>query len=165
MCSKETALVPSSSWHRSLTKGPTRRACEGADVILFAYGSGWLAAALLASTIGLAGLRSLLHRWRQPVATGWLRAHNWLGAAATTLGVGHGLGSITRAQLPAGAEVGLWAASFAMGLLVWEAVLGLTLSAAGPPQRRRLRRRHLAMMLVVVALVALHVALDGPLPR
>jgi len=134
-------------------------------VTLFTYGSGWLAAALLAAAISAAGLTRVLRRPHAPAAVGWLRSHNGLGAAAATLGVVHGLGSITRAQLSLGADVGLWVASAAMALLVWEAVLGLLLSAPGTPQRHRLRRRHLALMVALVVTVTAHVLLNGPVPR
>jgi hypothetical protein len=71
---------------------------------------------------------------------------------------------VTRAQLLFGAEVGLCAASAAMMLLVWEAVLGLLLSAPCPAQRHRLRRRHLVLMAALVMLVTVHVQLNGPVP-
>ena len=131
---------------------------------LFTYGSGWLGAALLAAAVAVAGLTRVLRRQHGPAAPGWLRSHNGLGAAAATLGVVHGLGSVTRAQLPLGAEVGLWVAGAAMALLVWEAVLGLLLSAPGTPHRDRLRRRHLALMVALVVMVTVHVLLNGPVP-
>jgi hypothetical protein len=81
-----------------------------------------------------------------------------------TLGLVHGLGSVTRAQLPPGAEAGLWMASAAMYLLVSEAVLGLYLREPGSPWRPRLRRWHLALMLMAVVAVTVHVVLDGPFP-
>ena len=132
---------------------------------LFTYGSGWLVAAFLAAAIAAAGLTHVLRRRHGPAAAGWLRSHNGLGAVAATLGVVHGLGSVTRAPLPLGAEVGLWAASAAMVLLVWEAVLGLLLRAPGTPHRDRLRRRHLALMVALVVTVTAHALLNGPVPQ
>ena len=132
---------------------------------LFTYGSGWLVAAFLAAAIAAAGLTHELRRRHGPAAAGWLRSHNRLGVAAATLGVVHGLGSVTRAPRPLNAEVGLWVASAAMALLVWEAVLGLLLSAPGTPHRDRLRRRHLALMVALVVTVTAHVLLNGPVPR
>jgi hypothetical protein len=104
-------------------------------VTLFTYGSGWQAAALLAVAILTAGLTHLRRRPPRRHAPGWLRLHTWLGGAAATLGLVHGLGSVTRAQLPPGAGVGLWVASAAMYLVVAEAVLGLYLRAPGTPRR------------------------------
>ena len=132
---------------------------------LFTYGSGWLVVAFLAAAIAAAGLTHQLRRRHRPAAAGWLRSHNGLGAAAATLGVVHGLGSVTRAQLPLSAEVGLWAAGAAMVLLVWEAVLGLLLSAPGTPHRDRLRRHHLALMVALVVTITVHVLLNGPVPQ
>jgi hypothetical protein len=134
-------------------------------VALFTSGSGWLLAALLAAAIAAAGLTHVLRLPHGPAAAGWLRSHNGLGAAAAPLGVVYGLGSVTRTQLPLGAEVGLWMAGTAMVLLVWVAVLGLLLSAPGTPHRDRLRRRHLALMVALVVTVTAHVLLNGPVPQ
>lgn len=132
---------------------------------LFTYGSGWLAVVFLAAAIGMAGVTRALRRPHGPATSGWLRSHNALGAAAAALGVVHGLGSVTRAQLPLGAEVGLWVASAAMIMVVWEAVLGLLLIAPGTLQRHRLRQRHLALMLALALMVTVHVVLNGLVPR
>ena len=132
---------------------------------LVTYGSGWLAAALLAVAILAAGLTFVRRRASTRPTTGWVRAHNWIGGAAATVGITHGMLSVTRDQLAVGAEIGLWVASAAAALLIWEAGLGVLLSAPHTPHRARLRRRHLAIMLALVVAVTVHVVLNGPVPR
>src|SRR5579884_2595342 len=124
---------------------------------LVAYGTGWLAAPSLA----------LLRRLHRPAARALerrLRPHYRLGGTAAALGVLHGLVSITRAPLPAGAEAGLWLACGAAVALVFAAALGAGLRALGGIERERARRRHLALFVAAVVLGGLHVLLNGPLP-
>lgn len=101
---------------------------------------------------------------RQPWQA-WLRAHAGLSAAATVLGVGHAIASITEQRLPPAQELGLVLASAAAGLLVLQALIGLSLR--DPTERRRasVRRSHRLAAAGVVVLVALHAVLNGPLPR
>ncbi len=131
---------------------------------LFPYVSGWLAAALLGGASALALLRVYRRRtshspWR------WPHAHNRLGAAAAAVGLTHGLLSVTRATLPLPAALGLWIASLAAVVLVWEAVVGLLLTSAASASRRPLRWRHRWLMGALVVLVSIHVILAGPWPR
>jgi hypothetical protein len=125
--------------------------------------TGWAAAALF----GVAIAASLVNRWRlsagRSFSIGWFRAHNWLGAAATVAGVAHCLSSVTRTNLPAGEEVGIWAGAAAVGLLVLTAFAGSGLSGAKPNTRRRIRRNHVVTMFAVLAVGIVHTALNGPL--
>lgn len=125
--------------------------------------TGWIAAALF----GVAVVSSLVNRWRlsegRTFSMGWFRAHNWLGAAAAVAGIAHCLSSVTRATLPAGEEVGIWAGAAAVGLLVLTAFAGSGLSGAKRDARRRIRRNHVATMFAVLAAGAVHTVLNGPL--
>ena len=97
----------------------------------FDTATGWIAAA----AFGLALLASVMNRLR--LSTGrrfsfaWFRAHNWLGAIAAVMGVGHCLSSVHRETLPVGEEIGIWAGAVATGLLVLTAFAGSSLSGAG----------------------------------
>src|ERR1700722_15799279 len=125
--------------------------------------TGWVAAALF----GVALLSSLVNRSRLKArlsfSMGWFRAHNWLGAVATVAGVAHCLSSVTRTNLPAGEEVGIWAGAAAVGLLVLTAFAGSGLSSAKRERRIRIRRNHVATMFAVLAVGIVHTALNGPL--
>jgi len=125
--------------------------------------TGWIAAA----AFGLALLASVMNRLR--LSTGrrfsfaWFRAHNWLGAIAAVMGVGHCLSSVHRETLPVGEEIGIWAGAVATGLLVLTALAGSSLSGAGRDSRKRIRRTHVATMFAVLAVGIVHTALNGPL--
>jgi hypothetical protein len=88
-----------------------------------------------------------------------------LAYAAGAVGIAHSVLSISRAPRPAAAEAGLWMASLAALLLVVQLVLGSRLREPAVAGRPRLRRAHLWLMVAVLGLVALHVLLDGALPR
>jgi|SRR5579884_1790112 len=134
---------------------------------LIVYGTGWLAAAALACAVPLPLALDLLRRLGRPAARALERRlglHYRLGGAAAILGVLHGLTSITRAPLPAGAEAGLWLACAAAAVLVFTAALGTGLRHLNGIERERARRRHLALFAVATVLGGLHAVLNGPLP-
>lgn len=105
-------------------------------------------------------LRRRLHR---PVRS--LRPHYVLGYAAAGLAIAHSVLSISRRQVPPAAEVGLWLGSVAALVIVVQVVTGRGLRDVAAAARGRLRTIHLVLMGAVLVLVALHVALNGPLPR
>src|SRR5579864_997805 len=110
------------------------------------YATGWVAAAALAAAI-LVALRNLA--WRRAsraIGSLWFRAHYWLGTAAVLLGVGHCLSSVTRARLPLGPEIGIWAAAAAAAVLVATGLIGGSLRGAPPRDRAQIRRNHLLAM-------------------
>lgn len=125
--------------------------------------TGWIAAGLF----GVAIVSALVNRWRLSAglsfSMGWFRAHNWLGAVAAVAGVAHCLSSVTRSNLPAGEEVGIWAGAAAVGLIVLTAFAGSGLSGAKRDARPRIRRNHVATMFAVLAVGIVHTALNGPL--
>src|ERR1019366_2871011 len=125
--------------------------------------TGWIAAGLFGVAIGWA----LGTRWRPSAgwsfSMGWFRAHNWLGAVAAVAGVAHCLSSVTRSNLPAGEELGIWAGAAAVGLIVLTAFAGSGLSGAKRDARPRIRRNHVATMFAVLAVGIVHTALNGPL--
>jgi hypothetical protein len=128
------------------------------------YGTGWLSAGLIAAAVPGPLLNYLLRRWGRR-APGWLyRWHYGLGTSAAVVAMGHTVVSLTRAQLPLSAEIGLWLASAAAALVVGEVVLGATMRGMGGRELARARRYHLVFMAALVATVALHAVLDGPLP-
>jgi hypothetical protein len=127
------------------------------------YGTGWLAAALIAAAIPGPLLNHLLRRSRRR-APAWLyRWHYGLGASAAVAAVVHTIVSLTRAHLSLPAEVGLWLASVAVALVVGETVLGAAMRGMAGVELGRARRYHLAIMAAVVVAVTLHAVLNGGL--
>lgn len=87
----------------------------------------------------------------------WL--HFWVGyliAGLTVLHVGMVMESMGRANV-----VGIWAASAALSLLVFEIVLGLSLKDPGLSGRRVLRRIHFWGMVSFVAALGIHLVFNG----
>jgi hypothetical protein len=105
----------------------------------------------------------LRRRLRRPVRS--LGLHYVLGYAAAGLAIAHSILSISRRQVPPAAEVGLWLGSMAALAVVAQVMTGRGLRDVATAARRRLRTIHLVLMGAVLVLVALHVVLNGPLPR
>lgn len=107
----------------------------------------------------------LRHRVALPRLLVALRPHYVLGYLAAGLAIAHSVLSITRRPVPLGAEIGLWLGSAAALALVVQVITGRGLREAARTARGRLRTFHLVLMIVVLVLIALHVALNGPLPH
>lgn len=131
---------------------------------LVVYGSGWLAAALMAAAISGPSINYLLGRLRRPQQSWVNRWHYRLGLIAAAVATLHTFISITRSWFPLLAEVGLVMASAAFGLVAMQALIGATMRSAHGQELRRARRYHLAIAAALVIAVGLHVALNGPLP-
>ncbi len=85
--------------------------------------------------------------------------HFWVGyviLALSTVHTGTVMGAMGRAN-----SAGIWAATGAFFLLVFEIVLGLNLKEERLPVRRPLRRLHFWTMAVFVVALGLHLWLNG----
>ena len=131
---------------------------------LVTYGTGWIAAFLLLGALTMPLVMWLRGLVGKALPRRWLRPHYWLGTAAASAGVGHCFLSITRARLPIGPEFGLWLASAAAVVIVFEAFIGRALRDPGAINRQRTRQYHLGFMLALLISGGLHVLLNGPLP-
>lgn len=92
---------------------------------------------------------------------GYLRRlwpHFWVGYAISVLTIVH-VGLVMGAMGRANAA-GIWAATVALLLLVFEIVVGLSLREVGV-ERRRLRRVHFWIMTAFVTSLGVHVLLNG----
>ena len=94
-----------------------------------------------------------------------LRPHYVLGYTATAGALTHSVLSITTRPLPPAAQTGLWLASVAAALVVAQVLVGRSLRDPSPAGRARRRAVHLTLLGCILALVGLHAALNGPLPR
>ena len=57
---------------------------------------------------------------------------------------------------------GLWLATYALGLIFLQLLLGLTLRYVGPRAAQALRRIHFVLMIGIAGLVLSHLWLNGP---
>jgi hypothetical protein len=87
-----------------------------------------------------------------------LRPHYWLGYALAALSTVHG--SLVGPAMARSDQTGIWAATFAWGLLFVQVALGLALQG-GTANRRRVRRIHFWSMLLLSGLVVVHVWRNG----
>jgi hypothetical protein len=94
-----------------------------------------------------------------------LKPHYVLGYAGAGVAIAHSIVSITRRPLPPAEEVGLWLGSVAALVLVVQVLAGRGLRDVAMAGRARLRTLHLRLMIAALVLIAIHVALNGPLPR
>lgn len=85
--------------------------------------------------------------------------HFWMGYIILALSVVHP-GTVMRAMGRAN-SAGIWAATGAFFLLLFEIVLGLNLKEERLPARRPLRRLHFWTMTAFVAALGLHLWLNG----
>jgi hypothetical protein len=117
---------------------------------LFAWtaSTGWLAVFLLAAAIGIPflarrGVGLWPHYWSGFVAFGAALAHAWIPMSA--------------GRVAGYDQAGLWLATAALGLMLWQVGLGVTLRGARGSDRARIRRTHFLSMLGIVALVITHI--------
>lgn len=85
--------------------------------------------------------------------------HFWTGyfaAALTMVHVGASMRAMGRAN-----EAGIWAATGALLLLVFEIVVGLSLREGGRRARKTLRRIHFRIMICFAVLLVLHLSVNG----
>lgn len=85
--------------------------------------------------------------------------HFWVGyliAGLTVLHVGLAMGLMRRAE-----ATGIWGATAALFMLIFEIVLGLSLKDPGLSRRRVLRRIHFWVMVSFIAALGIHLVFNG----
>ena len=90
-----------------------------------------------------------------------LIAHFWIAPAVLAISFVHAWIPMASGHMPRTSMNGLWLATYALGLMFVQIVLGIALRYFGLRTARVLKRVHLALMLGIVALVLLHLALNG----
>jgi hypothetical protein len=129
--------------------------------------TGWLVAALLAVQIGLP---FFLRRVRKggvkgepsdaggsPLLGASMRWHYLLGFILPAAALAHGWIPMGSGHMPHTNMTGLWLATYALGLLFLQLVIGLTVQRV---RVKGLRRVHFFTMLVVAALAISHMLLN-----
>jgi hypothetical protein len=115
--------------------------------------TGWFAALLLVVGIGfpyLAGRGTKL----------W--PHYWLGFLVFGVALAHAWIPMSAGRVSGYDQAGLWLATAALLLMMWQVGLGLTLRASRGADRISLRRTHFASMLGIAVLIAAHVLRNRP---
>jgi hypothetical protein len=123
--------------------------------------SGWGAVALFGS--GLA-MPYLLRRTR-PAKTPYLRRmwpHFWLGYLAFLTSFAHAWFTMRSGNMRGINAAGVWIATFALLIMLWQIAVGLMLRDPTQSNRRALRRTHFLTMALVTGLIVVHVTLNRP---
>jgi len=121
--------------------------------------SGWAAVALFGS--GLAMPYLLRRRAKTP----YLRRmwpHFWLGYLAFLVSFAHAWFTMRGGNMRGINAAGVWIATVALLIMLWQVAVGLMLRDPGQSNRRVLRRTHFWTMAMVAGLIVMHVALNKP---
>jgi len=88
--------------------------------------------------------------------------HFWLGPAVFLISFIHAWIPMASGKLPQTSMQGLWLATYALGLVFVQLLLGLALRFSRLRSLGILRRVHFVLLLGIVALVLSHLWLNGP---
>jgi hypothetical protein len=112
---------------------------------------GWLSVALLVVLIAIPYFRT----------RSLMQAHYWLAPVIAIISLVHAWIPMSSGHMPHTSMNGLWLATYALGALFLQLLVGLLTRYAGPPRAALMRRLHFALMLVVVVLIVSHLWLNG----
>ena len=115
--------------------------------------TGWAVVLLLAVLVAIPYLARLLN-WSS------LLPHYGLGLLLPGAAILHASFPMSHLRMAGFAAAGLFLATGALALILWQAGLGLVLRSAAGSERRRLRRRHFVTMTIVATLVLTHIGLN-----
>lgn len=129
---------------------------------------GWASLVLLAVVVAIPYLRrsSSLGSHGSPEAAprpylSALASHYWLAPAVLVISFVHAWIPMASGRMPQTSMRGLWLATYALGVIFLQLVIGLALRYVGPRVAHAMRRVHFLLMLGIVALVLSHVSLNG----
>jgi len=123
--------------------------------------SGWGAIALVGSGIAMPYLLRRTRGAKSP----YLRRmwpHFWLGYLAFLVSFAHAWLTMRSGDMRGTSLAGVWVATIALLIMLWQIAVGLMLRAPAQSNRRVLRRTHFWTMTLVAGLIAVHVALNRP---
>lgn len=119
---------------------------------------GWVAALLLVATVSVPYLVRAAPASDAPRRR-WMGVHFWIGPSVFLVAFIH-------AWLPMSAGVarqglaGIWLATFALLVMVWQVAMGVRLRGSDVARRESRRRRHFWTMTAIVVLVLAHIAIN-----
>ena len=130
---------------------------------------GWASLVLLAVVVAIPYLRRIPSRPSADSAAatarpylGALAPHYWLAPAVLVISFVHAWIPMASGHMPHTSMRGLWLATYALGVIFVQLVIGLALRYVGPRVAHAMRRVHFVLMLGIVALVLAHLWLNGP---
>ncbi|HEX3472616.1 MAG TPA: hypothetical protein VHT28_15655 [Silvibacterium sp.] len=123
--------------------------------------SGWAAVMIFASGLAM----PYLLRRMAGAGTPYLRRmwpHYWLGYLAFLVSFAHSWLTMSSGNLSGMSTPGLWLATIALLVMLWQIAVGLLLRNPTQSDRRILRRTHFWTMASVAGLIVAHIALNRP---
>ena len=130
---------------------------------------GWASFALLGLVVAIPYLRRTTsiatvssHTATRPYLAA-LALHYWLAPAVLVVSFLHAWIPMASGHMPHTSMHGLWLATYALGLIFVQLLLGLALRSVGPRTAQALRRIHFVLMIAIATLVLTHLWLNGPL--
>lgn len=123
--------------------------------------SGWTGVMLLGSGLAM----PYLLRGVAAATTPYLRRmwpHYWLGYLAMLVTFTHAWLAMRGGDMRGINISGVWFATIALLLILWQIAIGLMLRDPAQAGRRTLRRTHFWTMTLVAGLIVLHIALNRP---
>lgn len=122
--------------------------------------SGWAGVLMFASTFCLPFFMRRMRSKKPYLKRLW--PHYWLGYALLAAALTHAWMSMRRGDMRGLSMAGLWLATGALFLIMWQVSVGLLLRVPEQGGRRALRRTHFWSMLLIGALLAAHIVLNRP---
>jgi hypothetical protein len=136
-------------------------------ILLSSRSLGWLSLLLLGVVIALPYLTAATAGTGNVSASRWTRLpirkmgfHYWLAPLVALGSLVHAWIPMASGRMPQTNLTGLWIATAALGLMFLQIGIGATMRSVGG-DAKSLRRTHFMMMLGIVAMVAVHLWMNG----
>ena len=123
--------------------------------------SGWISVLLFGSGLALPFLLRSAPTARIPFLRR-MRPHYWLGYLTLLVSCAHAWLAMSRGNMRGIDLTGVWSATVALLVIMWQVAVGLMLTNPTQPQRRALRRIHFWTMMLVAGLIVAHVVRNRP---
>jgi hypothetical protein len=128
-------------------------------LFLFTATTGWLATFLFGTVVSIPyATRALRSAGAKHFVRLW--PHYWLGALVPAVAFFHAWLPMSDGHMRGFDMTGLLLATAALGVMLWQVGLGLSLRAAKGPTRRPSRQLHFWTMVLIAGLVATHIVLN-----
>lgn len=123
--------------------------------------SGWAGAMLFGSGLTMPYLLRGVSRAKAPYLRR-LWPHYWLAYIALLVSSAHAWLAMRSGKMHGINPSGVWIATIALLIILWQIAVGLMLRDPTQPNRRTLRRTHFWTMTLVAGIIVVHIALNRP---
>ena len=123
--------------------------------------SGWFAALLFSAGLALPHMLRRVKEARRPYLRR-LWPHFWIGYLVPVVAFAHAWIPMSHGGTHGLNATGLWLATMALLLMIWQVGLGLTLQSPALSGRCTLRSTHFWTMALMAGLIVAHIALNRP---